>query len=168
MISNFTLLEEKEVDSILGTLFLDSDYKKILDALLPFIRVFPECPLKVLFYNSVSESTEEDLTYVKSVIRPLLDKTTKESTLVLSNAIYYTIQMGFLAIGANNKLANLNQIKFYPDTEESQMVASSVRASINIFVKNDNFIKVDKSWQTYFWNQAYRFEPYNIDSLYFS
>lgn len=168
MISNFELLTEKEIDKVLAKLFLDSDYKKIVDGILPFMRMFPECPLKVLLYNPLSEPTAEDLTYVKSVIKPLLNKTTKEATFVLANAIYYAFQMDILKVHADSKLLNLKQIEFYPDTEESQMIASSLRASINMFVQKGAFIEVSDKWQNYFWNQAYKLEPHNIDNLYFS
>lgn len=167
MISNFELLTPKDIDKVLGKLFLDRDYKKIVDAILPFMRMFPECPLKVLFYNPIKEPTAEDISYVKSVIKPLLNKTSKEATFALANAIYCAFQMDILKVNADSKLLNLNQIEFYPDTEESQMIASSVRASINMFVLNGSFIEVSQKWQTYFWNQAYKLEPYNIDNLYF-
>jgi hypothetical protein len=168
MISNFELLTEKEIDKVLAKLFLDNDYKKIIDAILPFMRMFPDCPLKVLLYNPLSKPTKEDLVYVKSVIQLLLDKTSKEATFVLANAIYYAFQMDVLKVHADSKLLNLNQIEFYPDTEESQIIASSLRASINLFVQDGVFIKVSNNWQNYFWNQAYKLEPHNIDNLYFS
>jgi len=168
MISNFELLTEKEIDKVLAKLFLDPDYKKIVDAILPFMRIFPECPLKVLLYNPLSEPTENDLAYVKSVIKPLLNKTTKEATFVLANTIYFAFQMDILKVSSDSKLLNLKQIEFYPDTEESQMIASSLRASINMFVQKGQFIEVSDKWQNYFWNRAYKLEPHNIDNLYFS
>lgn len=167
LISNFELLTEKETDKILGVLFMDSDYLKIRDALLPFMRMFPECPLKVLFYNPFSEPTEEDLVYVKSVIKSLLNKTSKEATFVLANIIYYALQMDILKVNPSSKLLKLKQIEFYPDTEDSQIIASLLRSSINIFIQNPLFIDVSEKWQKYFWNQAYKLEPYNIDNLYF-
>ena len=168
MISNFELLTEKEIDKVLEKLFLDPDYKKIVDGILPFMRIFPECPLKVLFNNPLSEPTENDLTYVKSVIKPLLNKLTKESTFVFANTIYFAFQMDILNDHPDSKLWNLNQIEFYPDTEESQKIAEILRATINIFVQEELIIEVSEKWQNYFWNQAYKLEPHNIDNLYFS
>ena len=168
MISNFELLTENQIDKVLGKLFLDSDYKKIIEAILPFMRMFPECPLKVLLYNPLSESTKDDVEYVKFVIMPLLNKTSKEATFLLANTIFYAFQMDILKVTADSKLLNLNQIEFYPDTEESKMIASALRASINMFVQKDSFIiEVSDKWQNYFWNQAYKLEPNNIDNLYF-
>lgn len=167
LISNFELLTPKEIDKVFGKLFLDSDYKKIVEAILPFMRMFPECPLKVLLYNPITEPTAEDISHVKSVIKPLLNKTSKEAIFALANVIYYAFQMDILKVHADSKLLNLKQIEFYPDTEESQLVASSLRASINMFVQNGAFIEVSEKWQTYFWNQAYKLEPFNIDNLYF-
>lgn len=167
MISNFELLTEKQINNIFAKLFLDSDYKKIVDAILPFMRLFPDCPLKVLLYNPITDPTEEDILYVKSVLKPLLNKTTREATFVLSNAIYFAFQMDVLKVNADSKLLNLNQIEFYPDTEESQVIASLLRASINMFVQSGPFIEVSDKWQNYFWNQAYKIEPNNIENLYF-
>lgn len=167
MISNFELLTKEEGDRVLATLCLDSDYKKIVNSILPFLKLFPDCPLKALIYNPISEPMKEDLVYVKSVIKPLLDKSTKEATFVLANTTYYAFQMDMLKVDAESSLLNLNQIEFYPDTEESQMIASSLRAAINMFVQDGPFIEVSNRWQNYFWNQAYKLEPFNIDNLYF-
>ncbi len=167
-ISNFELLSQNQIDRILGKLFLDSDYKKIIEAILPFIRTFPECPLRALLYNPIAECNDEDITHVKSIIKPLLDKSSKEATFVLANTIYFAFQMDILKVPEDSKLLNLNQIEFYPDNEESKIIASLLRASINIFVQQDIFIEVSEKWQKYFWNQAYKREPHNIDNLYFS
>lgn len=167
MISNFELLTEKEIDNILGKLFLDPDYIKIIDAILPFIRIFPECPLKVLLCKPLSEPTENDLAHVKKIIKPLLNKISKEATFMMANTLYFAFKMDVFKVHADSKLLKLKEIEFYPDTEESLLIAGILRASINIFVQKEMFIKISDKWQNYFWNQAYKLEPNNIDNLYF-
>lgn len=165
-ISNFELLTSKQLDFIIGRLFLDSDFKKIIEGLSSFIRVFPECPLKVLFHTSIAEPTNKDVEYVKRVLTLLLNKLSKEATFMLANTVYYAFQMDVLKVTEGSTLLELPKVQFYPDTEESKMIASYLRATINPFVQGP-FIQVSNKWQNYFWNQAYKYEPFNIDNLYF-
>jgi len=167
-ISNFETLDEKQIDKILSRLFLNGNYKKLTEAIQPFITVFPECPLKKILYNAIPEYSENDLQYVKNVMNKLLNKTGKETTLILANTIYCANQMGILHVTKDSCFLHMDEVVNYPDTEESKKIASFLRASINPFVVNDTFVFQNSDWSKYFWNRAYKLEPFNIDNLYFS
>ncbi len=166
-ISNFELLNEKQIDKILAHFFRNPNYKKIEEAIRPFINVFPECPLSKLFYNPTPEFSQNDLEHVKNIINKMLSKMEKEATFCLANIIYYAFQMNVLKVNRDSELFKLNEIEHYPETEESKKLASFLRASINPFVANDNFVLQKSNWSKYFWNRAYQLDPYNIDDLYF-
>ncbi len=164
-ISNFELLTPNQIDEIKTNLFLDADYKKINEALLPFIKVFPECPLSKLQYSSPPKYNDADLMYVKSIFTPMLNKLSKEATFTLASVIYYAFELDMLHVAKDSMLLKLNQIHHYPDTEESEQIASTLRATAN-FLVHENFLIKKSEWQKYFWNRAYKLEPYNIDNLY--
>lgn len=167
-ISNFETLNEKQIDKILSHFFLNDNYKKLVEAITPFINVFPECPLNKILYNAISEYSENDLQYVKYITNKLLNKTSKEATLILANTIYCANQMGVLHVTKDSCFLHMDEVINYPDTEESKKIASFLRASINPFVDNDTFVFQNSHWSKYFWNRAYKIEPFNIDNLYFS
>lgn len=167
-ISNFETLDEKQIDKILSRFFLNYNYKKLVEAITPFINVFPECPLNKILYNAIPEYSENDLQYVKNITSKLLNKTSKEATLILANTIYCANQMGVLHVTKDSCFLHMDEVINYPDTEESKKIASFLRASINPFVGNDTFVFQNSYWSKYFWNRAYKLEPFNIDNLYFS
>jgi hypothetical protein len=165
-ISNYETLTDNQTDKILGKLFLNENYKMLIEGILPFIRVFPECPLSKLIYNPLAEHTVKDIELVKEVLNQLLNKTSVHSTHMLSNIFYYIFEMGALKVKKDSPLLKLNEIEYYPDSEQSQITASAMRAGINPFVTGETFLKQNSEWQKYFWNQAYKLEPNNIDNLY--
>lgn len=166
-ISNFELLTKAQIDSLVGVLFLDEDFKEIKEAILPFIKVFPECPLKVLYHEQISKFSDKDLDYVKSIINSILDKTSVISVHSLSSIIYYAFQLERIEVHKESSLLKIQEIKYYPETEVSRIVAGMVRASVNAFFQSDIFIVNDSEWRNYFWNRAHQIEPNHIDNLYF-
>ncbi len=167
-ISNFETLNDKQIDKILSCFFMNSNYKKFVEAITPFINVFPQCPLNKILYNAIPEYSESDLQHVKNIINKLLNKKSKEATLILANTIYCANQMDVLHITKDSCFLHMDEIVNYPNTEESKKIAGFLRASINPFVVNDTFILQNSHWAKYFWNQAYKLESFNIDNLYFS
>lgn len=165
-ISNFELLTKSQIDSLNSVLFLNEGFKEIKEAILPFIKVFPDCPLNVLYHEKIPKFNDDDLNYVKSIISSILDKTSVVSTHSLSNTFYYAFQLERIKVHKESSLLKLQEIQFYPDTEISLMVAGSLRASINMFFR-DEFIIADGKWRNYFWNRAHQIEPNNINNLYF-
>lgn len=167
-ISNFETLDERQIERILSLLFLSDNYKRLIEAIGPFVRVFPECPLSKILYKAIPEHSESDLRYVKDIMSRLLSKTSKEATLVLANTIYCANQMGVLHVTKDSCFLHMDEVINYPETEESKKIASFLRASINPFIGNDTFVLQNSNWSKYFWNRAYALEPFNIDNLYFS
>ncbi|PKP06789.1 MAG: hypothetical protein CVU10_04310 [Bacteroidetes bacterium HGW-Bacteroidetes-5] len=167
-ISNYEILDEKHIDKIRSRLFFNNNYKKFLEAIQPFISVFPECPLRKIFYNKIPEYSKKDLQYVKNITKKLLNNDSKETTLILANTFYFANQMGVLHLTKDSCLLNMDEVINYPDTGESKKIASFLRASINPFVGNDIYIYQNSMWSKYFWNRAYQLEPFNVDNLYFS
>lgn len=167
-ISNFETLNKTQVDKIVSQLSSNKNYNKILDALRPFLNVFPECPLNKILQNNISDYSKQDLEYVKMVTTQLLDKNSKETTLVLANTIYCANQMGVLKVTKDSCFLRMDEVFNYPNTEESKKIASFLRATINPIVGNDTFVFQNSNWSKYFWNRAYKLEPFNIDNLFFS
>jgi hypothetical protein len=162
-ISNFAKLNNNRVESIIH----NTHYAKMLNELKVLVRIFPECPLKILFDDNPEEYTLEDITYLKKILNPLLNRTSRESICAMTNLIYYIFETNRLTVQKDSTLLKINEITFYPDTDLSKLVASSVRATLNLFAGNENFLNRDCEWSKYFWNRAYSLEPDSVNNLYF-
>lgn len=167
-ISNFETLSDSQVENIISGLSTIGYYKKIIEALTPFLNVFPECPLNKIFKINSTKFSKEELDYVKTITNQLINKKSKETTLILANTVYCANQIGVLHVTKDSCFLHMDEIINYPNTEESKKIASFLRASINPFVGNGTFVFQNSHWLKYFWNRAYKLEPFNIDNLYFS
>jgi len=136
--------------------------KGILDelqkSLYPLVRLYRECPLKFLYdsedYIKHKTNIEKSLATMKRVVKNIIDRRSRESMFVQTTAVYIIGITGRLKIVKGQSLGNIEAIKDYPDTDESRMVASGIRAAlggIRGLNKNAESVK----WCTYFWQHGY-------------
>ena len=59
------------------------------------------------------------------------------------------------------EIRDFNNIIDYPETDDSRMIASFVRATTNLML-SDQIIENSNEWVSYFWNRGLQLEPCKI------
>lgn len=100
-----------------------------------------------------------ELSALKRVVASLLrSRADVDSMRTQATAVYLAFTGGWLHVRAESPLADFPEVERYPDTEKSQLVASSVRAALNGLT-----IKMPTSeWPRYFWNRGLALEPCSL------
>lgn len=140
-----------------------SDLFKIQKALLPLIVFYPECPLCFLYstMQNLADGAEQNLERFKTLVKGLYNRTSRNTMMVQATAIWLAFDSGVLKVFEGLALASFPEIENYPQTELSQKVAASIRASIHMFI-NEPHYPASSNWPRYFWNRGLE-----IDRCYF-
>lgn len=162
-LSNFETLHDTQISHVKRKCLDELSY--INDSLSSFYRVFPDCPLIALDQKGPGPIDSHDIEYIKQILDKLLDKVGKETTFSLSTVIYHAFELHRLTAFKDASILKLNKIHLYPTTEESKIIASTIRSTVNMFIGSEHFLVNDSKWSKYFWNRAHAIAPNNIDSL---
>lgn len=165
--SSYAVLEKGEWEEIRRALAESGKLSDIERALVPLTYFYSECPLIHLFEkppNRLSESTPT-LNAFKTTLESLYDKRERPATLVQVTAVYIALVTGRMMLASDMSLGNLEAVKDYPGTEESQKVAASARAACNFLVGN-SVGESDSRWTEYFWSRGFELEPCQYDLPY--
>ena len=155
--SIFTINQKKK---IIKGLRLSGKIDRLKRAFLPLGKFYPECPLNFIFEDQLPnvKNTQEMLEKFKRVLSKFFDKRGTPATFIQANAIYVAFCTDMLVVDRKTVLANFPAIDKFPFTEESQRIASAIRASINVFF--GAYQHVGKfSWPKYFWNRGLELQP---------
>lgn len=136
---------------------LGADLEALQTGLAPLLSLYPECPVTGLRSGSTPDGVlqEEWVEYFKPIMEVLLDRTSKQATVVQTTATYIMFVTGVLKVVQTIQIPHLDVIFEYPDTPESRKLASFVRANLNSFV---GLSRKDEgsTWPKYFWRTGYR------------
>lgn len=134
---------------------------KIQTALGPFVQLYPTFPVKWLGAEPITNASY--LPEFKTLLELLLDKTSKPSTLMLAIAIWG------LAVNESILLppsfSDFNSVIDYPNTTESQILASGLRATMLTMTKFGCPEKCGKTWSKEFWQRGIELEPVDFPNL---
>jgi hypothetical protein len=157
-VSDFTEIKSEHLANVVASL---SGPDRILlnDALSPFSRLYPECPLSPLKTPVVeSEPTEEDVAWLKTLITHMLDRTSRVATMAQASAVYLAKRQRRFSSFEGSSLSNFVEIENYPETPQSQRVASGIRGTLNMLVYKEQPAQ-QVAWARYFWNRSFQLEP---------
>ncbi|MFZ1424804.1 MAG: hypothetical protein WAS55_13355 [Saprospiraceae bacterium] len=129
------------------------------NALIEFFLLFPECPLNKLFNKPPLK--ELNVIQLKNLITELSDRHSNLTIYTFGAVIYASIYLGKINVPHSSSLSNFAPLNEYPNTDASKILASSIRASINIYF-DDHLYNFSNIWIKYFWNRCYSFEPAKI------
>ena len=162
-ISSYSKLNHDELREINNRLQYSDLLSKLDYSLFNFIEFYPECPLNFIYKSYIPKETVDVrfLLNYKKVLGKIYDKRSRESTFLLTSVIYSMLSTKKLNITKDSSLANLEEVTDYPNSDISQQIASSLRASINVFF-NDNIYEKNSDWIKYFWNKGISLEPCKI------
>ncbi len=157
--SSYAALEENEWRKVRRTLEHSGKIYDITQALAPLAHFYPRCPHTHLFIQTPCRLGNEDhaLGAFKDLLESLYDKQEKAATLVQATATYLALVTQKVALAEGTSLGNLEAVKHFPYTEESQKVAASARAMCN-FLIGTTLKEFDSGWARYFWNRGFELE----------
>lgn len=146
-------------------------WEPMINALAPLNSYYPNCPLNFLFEGQAHEKDEDDLEHFKTVLSELFDRYEEPATFLMANAMYIAFCTNKMRVivsddrssKEDSALANLPAIKDFPNTEESRLVAASIRASIGVLVTGET---ESREWPDYFWNRGLELEACDYRRIY--
>jgi hypothetical protein len=158
--SAYQALDAIEREAVLASLSASGSLGLIREALLPFPLLYPECPLNFLFTQPPAADSAV-LPWFKEVLESTYDRWGVTATFVQANAVYIAFVTDMLKVFKGLALANFPAIEAFPHTEESKIVASSVRSTVSMF--SGQFRDEHSGpWISHFWKRGLEIEPCSL------
>jgi len=159
-ISSFTEMTSDEQLCLQNGLATSEELFEIQNALTPLIVFYPECPLRFLFPTtpSLTDVGNQHLENFKALVAGLYNKISRNTMMVQATAVWLAFDSGALKVFKGLTLASFPEIEKYPNTELSQKVAGSIRASVPMFFTEHHY-PVTSNWPRYFWNRGFEIDP---------
>ena len=132
-----------------------------------FIILYPECPLVNIFAQRPIKLKNSDfLSVLETLLGELMHKRGRKAVLMQANAIYLLGCQGKLFIKEGLSLGNLEELRNYPETEESKIVGASVcSASSMLLMMKPEDDEQKWSWPNYFWERNLQLKPIDLSHL---
>jgi hypothetical protein len=123
-------------------------------SLMPLIATYPECPMKSLMDVQATVRfavpEKEAIEVVSAAVKHILDRRSKAAMWAQATIAYITGALGMVLLPEGIDI-DLNSVKNYPDTDESRMHASSIRAMASALMGPER----NSIWPNYFWRRGY-------------
>ena len=150
--STYAELDTSEQQAVVANLEENGAAQQIREALWPLLTFYPECPLSFLF-TEPPQAGDDSLEKFKDVLASIFGRRDIPGTFAQATAVYIAFVSDILKVFRDLALANFPAIEEFPNTEESQRVASSVRSVVSM---SYGHFKTDQSavWISYFWKRG--------------
>jgi hypothetical protein len=143
----------------LSKIVVGRPYREDLCApLTPLHAHYPEHPLRELVPTAGTQSMR-DLCGFKALLSDLFDRRSTRATLTQATATWLAFDADRLKVSAGLALADFPRIEDYPDTEQSQRIAGSIRATLNQMFGEVDLMASGTGWPVAFWNRGLALEP---------
>jgi len=152
--SDYDRLSESEFRHLTDELG-DKVIEDLETALKPLASSYPGFPL-LQFYDSQPESdSQEELHLIADVVSGLVSRRSKTSTYVQGIYLATLFETGRIKITSGIEFGDLTELFNYPETDESQKVASHVRASISAVWGAEWSDRKQSNWADHFWERGF-------------
>jgi Family of unknown function (DUF5677) len=167
--SAYERISIRAAEKVRGELAAEGYLDHLREGLYPLFSLYPTTPLAFLFEGPGMEdpqmSVDESLGVLKYVTGQLIERTTRLSAITQTAAVAILASTGKLHVQPDSPMANLEAILDYPDNEESQILASCVRASVNgLGGPMSGDVMARTKWPERFWRQGYQVSVCDISS----
>ncbi|MDQ5937394.1 MAG: hypothetical protein QG574_4753 [Cyanobacteriota bacterium erpe_2018_sw_21hr_WHONDRS-SW48-000092_B_bin.40] len=157
-------LETKKTVNILSELKNQHLLSPLRSAMSEFISLYPTFPIKWLIDDKNHSENQYFLQDFKKLLAELQDKTSTKSVFMISMCVYGLLVSGAAKISPT-MLADFDDIRFYPDTENSMKLAATVRATLLAFLGPQISTEGFTDWSYEFWQRGLALEPINYQIL---
>lgn len=127
--------------------------------LTPLHAHYPDHPMRELVPLTTARPWSQELNGLKALVDELFDRSSKNATLVQATATWLAFDAERLKVSAGLALADFPRIEDYPETEQSQRIAASVRATLNQMFGELDLMASGTDWPVAFWNRGLELEP---------
>ncbi|WP_298329015.1 hypothetical protein [Asticcacaulis sp.] len=127
-------------------------------SLMPLHTHYPDHPMRELMPNSGTQSMR-DLYEFKEIVGDLINRRSTMATLTQATATWLAFDSDCLKVSPGLALADLPRIEDYPNTEQSQRIAASIRATLNLMFGEIDLMASGTGWPVAFWNRGLEIEP---------
>ena len=151
-VSNYALLTAEQEDCVRLALHENGMLDKAQGGLAALINDYPQFPLACLAEptNPSARLAGSTLNDLKAALSNIVDREGTTATFVQATAVYIYFLNNKLKVSPGLGLSNFPAIEDYPMTEESRMVAASVRSFLVVALTKD----VPIHWRLAFWNRG--------------
>ena len=157
-VSDYASLTEDEQALIREALRSEGVLPKARLAFAVLIDHYPDCPFAFLVDLPGTAVSGSTLTDLKQTISEITDRTSPAATYALTTFVYILLINGKLKVPPGAGFENLDAIRDYPETEESQKIAAMVRSVAITFLNKDK----PSSWRESFWIRGRALEPCEV------
>lgn len=130
--------------------------EQVREALRPLVALYPECALVKLWVDR-PEVRVDDVNQMRTAVGKLVDRTSQAATYAQANCVYIMFGTNKLVVHQGSILEKLESVVDYPNSLESEMVASGIRATITGFGSRED--QASRDWSAYFWRRGLELAP---------
>jgi len=147
-------------DGVLATIVEGRSYRDELCApLAPLHAHYPDHPMRALITTTAPDTASQDLGVIKALVGKLFDRASTTAIMAQATATWLAFDADRLKVSAGLALADFPRIEDYPDTEQSQRIAASIRATLNQMFGETDLMASGTDWPVAFWNRGLELEP---------
>ena len=154
-VSAFTALSQEQRDFVHARLAGGGFSADLNASLAGLVAAYPGCP--VAFLTDEAVPVKSGVHQLKATLPDLFNRWEYPATMVQVTATYMAFCQDKLKVAEGTSLANFPAVKDYPQTEESQAIASACRATVNVFFTPEE--DYENAWAAGFWNRGLELEP---------
>ena len=135
--------------------------------LRPLVALYPRSAFRELWDGDQPQPHDDDIGIMRTQVGTMVNRGGRPAMLAQANAIYIAGITGKLIVNQGSMLSNLEAITQYPDTEESRMVGSAVRAaSLMLGRHTDEDQRAGTEWTRYFWQRGIEITSCDLGAAY--
>jgi len=156
-------LSVAEISCVKKSLTSEGLLTEIQKGLSPFLFLYPDFPVQWLNVHPVDRA--QYLNQFKELLGFLIDKRSRQSTLMLACATYGLLVSGQIIIPDKSLVEDMNSLQDYPHSDQSRKAASSIRALTNSLAIEGESELTKPSWSGQFWQRGLVLEPPDFSVL---
>jgi hypothetical protein len=156
--SSFNLLDNEQKQQLVKLLEDQNYLVEVRDSLRNLLQLYPECPLKFIDNDLEQLIETKAIMDFKKILARYYNRREQPAMIIQANVVYFAGICGKLRYVSNVQVPNLEVIISDFESDESKMVCSGVRATVNAFIGHIS-TKVSNIWPRYFWNRGIEIDP---------
>ncbi|HHF0526874.1 TPA: hypothetical protein ACTUT5_003557 [Legionella anisa] len=161
--SRINLLSIVEKENLVKNFEERNIISKLQTALHDFIYLYPESQFSFIFKKMPSKLNNKNfLTEYKSLLSQLINRVSEQAIFMQALPIYSAVLLGTLKIAKGLTLADIEPLKDYPNTTQSQEIGASIRSALTMMIVNQVIEPKLTDWIKYFWNRGIEIEPLDL------
>ncbi|HHH28507.1 MAG TPA: hypothetical protein ENK57_09195 [Polyangiaceae bacterium] len=158
-VTHYASVSDAEWSAVRSDLGGNGDLLLLQEAIRPLVVLYPECPLRGIYFNPPTEQEDGDLFLMAQTVGELFDQQLRSTVMAQASYTWLAFDADVLKVAPLLALAEFPKVQDYPDTELSRRIASSIRAGLHGFFNPPHYTEEPAAWVRYFWNRGVEISP---------